>query len=55
MKKQDVLQLPPSSTSADIGESSKRELDNASSPDELKKPTTGSTSSKKQQLECTTP
>ncbi|KAM3282080.1 hypothetical protein P3S67_025725 [Capsicum chacoense] len=55
VEKQDALQLPPLSASADIGESSKRELDNASSPDELEKPTTGSTSSQKQLLECTTP
>ncbi|PHT40405.1 hypothetical protein CQW23_19259 [Capsicum baccatum] len=55
VEKQDALQLPPLSASADVGESSKRELDNASSPDELKKPTIGSTSSKKQQLECITP
>ncbi|PHU01023.1 hypothetical protein BC332_30810 [Capsicum chinense] len=54
VEKQDALQLPPSSASVDVGESSKRELDNASSPDELKRATTGSTSSKKQQLECTT-
>ncbi|KAM3378995.1 replication protein A 70 kDa DNA-binding subunit B-like [Capsicum galapagoense] len=46
VEKQDALQLPPLSASANVGESSKRELDNASSPDELKKPTTGSTSSK---------
>ncbi|PHU09222.1 hypothetical protein BC332_21082 [Capsicum chinense] len=55
VEKQDALQLPPLSASANVGESNKRELDNASSPDELKKPTTGSTSSKIQQLECTTP
>ncbi|PHU14581.1 hypothetical protein BC332_15786 [Capsicum chinense] len=56
VEKQDALQLPTSSTSLDVGESGKRELDNASSADEPKKPTIGSTSSsKRQQLECTTP
>ncbi|KAF3671886.1 hypothetical protein FXO37_07772 [Capsicum annuum] len=55
VEKQDALQLPTSSASLDVGENTKRELDNASSPDEPKKPTIGSTSSsKRQQLECIT-
>ncbi|KAM3337873.1 hypothetical protein P3S68_032198 [Capsicum galapagoense] len=56
VEKQDALQLPTSSASLDVGENSKRELDNASSLDEPKKPTIESTSSsKRQQLERTTP
>ncbi|KAM3289512.1 hypothetical protein P3S67_017800 [Capsicum chacoense] len=56
VEKQDALQLLTSSTSLDVGENSKRDLDNASPPDEPKKPTIGSTSSsKRQQLERTTP
>ncbi|KAM3376332.1 hypothetical protein P3S68_015047 [Capsicum galapagoense] len=56
VEKQDALQLPTSSASLDVGENSKRELDNASLSDEPKKPTIGSTSSsKRQQLERTTP
>ncbi|PHU25241.1 hypothetical protein BC332_03573 [Capsicum chinense] len=52
----DALHLPTSSASLDVGENSKRELDNASSPDEPKKSTIGRTSSRKrQQLKRTTP
>ncbi|PHT40147.1 hypothetical protein CQW23_19001 [Capsicum baccatum] len=55
-EKQDDLQLPISLASIDVGESSKRELDTASSPNELKNLTIGSTSSsKRQQLEHATP